>query len=548
MLNRNTIALQMIVYSLFLGALADQVIRNTLVGLGTFLIVIFGINAFLLISYASGKLNFETNDWILVGAALFFGSAFVWRDSSLLLFLDAMAIFTIMIVQVIRNYDIKPWVAGTATYFVAGIATGFNLMFGPLVVLIGDIQWSTESGKGARVNSLSVIKGLLIAIPIIFLLGSLLASADGSFETFVGGFMNFDIAPLIQHTLVTLIFAWLICGYLRASIYANSSLIQKFTNRKTTLNLNSNNTPAIDSDGEISQSNTEKIIDLGNFQNTDIPRVFTLGAIETYIILGGINLLFLIFVIFQLPYLFGGIDLVQSTPNFTLSNYARRGFGELVTVAIIVLPMLLMADWLIRKDRTINVRLFRVLAFSMIALLFVMLASAAQRLILISGNLGYGMTDNRLYSLFFVAFLGLVSFWFLVTVLRGNRKSFAWGALLSGLLVLASLNLLNPEDYVVRKNFELAKEGRPIDVRDFRYPYNDAIPALIDALPSQNKQNREVINEILAIKACDLNKYYVKDKFEPFLGYNYSRERARKLLSEKLAPPEANCVHSFYFP
>ncbi len=70
------------------------------------------------------------------------------------------------------------------------------------------------------------------------------------------------------------------------------------------------------------------------------------------IILGLVDLLFLSFVIVQVPYLFGGMDLVQSTPDFKLADYARRGFGELVAVAALVLPMLLVSHWLLQARDT----------------------------------------------------------------------------------------------------------------------------------------------------------------------------------------------------
>lgn len=58
--------------------------------------------------------------------------------------------------------------------------------------------------------------------------------------------------------------------------------------------------------------------------NAVLPTVFTLGAVEIGVILGLINLLFLSFVIVQVPYLFGGMALVQNTPDFKLAEYARR--------------------------------------------------------------------------------------------------------------------------------------------------------------------------------------------------------------------------------
>ena len=110
--------------------------------------------------------------------------------------------------------------------------------------------------------------------------------------------------------------------------------------------------------------------DWRKFDNTILPNSFTLGAIEISIVLGLINLLFLSFVIVQIPYLFGGMDLVQTTPDFKLAEYARRGFGELVIVAALVLPILLLSHWLLRKDKPINEKIYRVLArFSLVCFL-----------------------------------------------------------------------------------------------------------------------------------------------------------------------------------
>ncbi len=150
--------------------------------------------------------------------------------------------------------------------------------------------------------------------------------------------------------------------------------------------------------------------------------MFTLGTIETIIILGLVDLLFLSFVLFQLPYLFGGMELVQNTPDFKLADYARRGFGELVAVAALVLPMLLFSHWLLRRETKRLVTTFRVLAGIQIALVFVVMASAAQRLILLTGEAGYGLTTVRFYPMVFMVWLSVIFMWFAVTVLRGARQ------------------------------------------------------------------------------------------------------------------------------
>ena len=56
-----------------------------------------------------------------------------------------------------------------------------------------------------------------------------------------------------------------------------------------------------------------------------------LGFLESAIVINAVNGLFFLFVLIQLPYLFGGQpDIVEG--RFTYAEYVRRGFGELVVV------------------------------------------------------------------------------------------------------------------------------------------------------------------------------------------------------------------------
>jgi hypothetical protein len=255
-----------------------------------------------------------------------------------------------------------------------------------------------------------------------------------------------------------------------------------------------------------------------------VPKSFTLGAIEISIVLGLINLLFLGFVLVQLPYLFGGMDLVQNTPDFKLAEYARRGFGELVAVAALVLPILLASHWLLRRDAPVNEKIYRVLAGMNIALLFVIMISATQRLLLLTGNLGYGLTTVRFYPIVFMIWLALVFVWFALTVLlRGAREQFAWGALWSAFFVVGTLHVLNPDDFIVRMNVRLMREGRAFDIQYSSSLSDDAVPALLEAMPTISFENQCVVNWHLA------NRFIKRSDTEnDFRSWNFSRSSARQ--------------------
>ncbi|HXF42664.1 MAG TPA: DUF4153 domain-containing protein [Pyrinomonadaceae bacterium] len=275
-----------------------------------------------------------------------------------------------------------------------------------------------------------------------------------------------------------------------------------------------------------------------NIENSFLPSFFKFGTSELIVILGALNLLFLSFVAFQVPYLFGGLELVQNTEGLKLSEYARRGFGELVVVAGLVLPFLLITEWLIDKENKKARLIFRFLAGLQISLLFVIMASALQRLFLITGELGYGMTTVRFYPMVFIFWLGIVFLWFCLTVLRGKRNNFAGGAVLSGLLVLAYLNILNPDDYIARTNLALMQKGRPFDAAYNARLSGDAVNALVENFEILSDENKCEVSQIFLKK---LESYKENNDIR---SWNLGRMRSQNVLTENLERLKAaNCCN-----
>src|SRR5207247_1416024 len=118
------------------------------------------------------------------------------------------------------------------------------------------------------------------------------------------------------------------------------------------------------------------------------------------------NALFLAFVVVQAPYLFGGAALVVGRAGLTVAQYARRGFFELVTVAALVLPVLLLIHHLLRREQPVHERVFRLLAGTLVSLLYVVVASAVQRMLLYQHL--FGLTELRLYTTAFMGWLAAV--------------------------------------------------------------------------------------------------------------------------------------------
>ncbi len=528
--------LEILEAAVLLGVLGDSLLRVTPWGLNVFLFVTTLCAAMIGLTLRRRSEFWSVQTASLHGALIFFAAMFVWRDSIELKLLNTLAIFTILAILTLPALKIKAQIAGVFQYFFAALWSGINAAFAPFFLVFGDIKWKTIPQTGWTKHLVAVLRGLAIATPILLVFGALFMAADAVFEGIIQQTFRIDPEILFTHLLLIGFVSWVSAGYLRAS------LVGSFSTEKTpeikTPEIKTQTSSVTEPEKDEKENEKENTAETKpredeaknwewrTFSNAVLPRVLTLGAIEISIVLGLMNLLFLSFVIVQIPYLFGGMDLVQNTPDFKLAEYARRGFGELVTVAALVLPILLVSHWLLRKDNFLNEKIYRVLAGIQIVLLFVIMISAVQRLLLYTGNLGYGLTAQRLYPLTFMIWLALVFVWFALTVLRSNREQFAWGALWAALFVLGTLHVLNPDDFIVRTNARLMSEGRTFDSSYVSELSDDAVPALLDAMPSLNFEQQCLIKNKIS------RRFETENSENDFRTWNWSRFVARKKIAQ----------------
>src|SRR5262249_17966280 len=221
------------------------------------------------------------------------------------------------------------------------------------------------------------------------------------------------------------------------------------------------------------------------------------GRVEITILLRTLGVVFAAFVWVPLRFPFRGsrwgrrgwrvVCLAVARPCVFVgcAVYAGGGFFELTAGTALVLPLLLVAHWLLRPERRTDVRTFAVLAGVQVALVLVMLASAFERMRLY--RMEFGLTELRFYTTAFMLWLAVVLIWFLVTVVPGKREAFARGALLSAAAALVALHAANPDALMVRANRD-APHGF-----DLAYALGlsaDAAPALLEVAPSLDARAR----------------------------------------------------------
>jgi hypothetical protein len=550
MLQRTKIGLEILSVAVMLGILGDVLLRQTPWGLNVLLfnLAFAGGTLMLLRRHSPERLTKQT--YALLGALVFFASMFVWRDSIELRVADTFAIVVILGVLFLPTLKISAKVAGAFQYAISVVWAGVNSLFAPVALLASDIGWNELSMTGWRKHAFAVFRSILIATPLILIFGALFMAADAVYEGWIKTTFNIDFEQFISHLLLFSLFAWLTAGYFRGILFAGAASAVEPSlsiivadaakseespvarmraesgehpvvlpdNKTVVEHINISDSPNrnIPQENEAASSGSSESPagrtppttsakpswSWANIDNSIVPG-FTLGSVEVGVVLGLINLLFLSFVIFQVPYLFGGMELVQNTPDFKLAEYARRGFGELVTVSALVLPLLLVAHWLIKKEDRFAGTLFKVFAGIQIALLFVIMASAGQRLVLLTGNLGYGMTTVRLYPMIFMIWLAVVFVLFGATVLRGARQHFAWAALWSAFFVLGATHVLSPDEFIVKTNIQLTKEGREFDAAYNSSLSDDALPALLENFADIHENDQLTVVRNIARRYCE---------------------------------------------
>ncbi|MCE7963683.1 MAG: DUF4173 domain-containing protein, partial [Acidobacteria bacterium ACB1] len=77
-----------------------------------------------------------------------------------------------------------------------------------------------------------------------------------------------------------------------------------------------------------------------------------------------------------------------------------------------------------------------------------------------------------------------------LTVLRGARNRFAWGALWAAVVILGGTNLLNPDAFIASTNIGLMRQGRDFDVYYNASLSADAIPTILAAMPEMPVDDR----------------------------------------------------------
>jgi hypothetical protein len=443
-----------------LGVLGDLLFQGHELGLNAVLWAgAFVLALALLVRFAHAPLHQGRR--LMAAPLLVFALLLAWRDSALLVAVNLFAIAGAVTLGALRRT--RPTHATVADYVLAAAQAGSAAAAGTARLLRFDVPWQELGANLRGARTAAVGRGVALGLPLVVLFGALFVGADAIFRQLLTSALP-DVRTVWLHVLIALCFGWLAAGLLRDLVAVRG----------------------------------DRLLNLRRTVSTEVA-----------VALAAVDVLFLCFVLVQLRYLFGGRGLVEERVHLTYAQYARHGFFELVAVAVLVLPLLVAANTFVRS------RLVRLLSFGLVALVFVVMASALQRLRLYQQE--YGLTELRLYATGVVLWLALVFALLAVTVLRGRPRPFALGAIVLGFAATLALNVLNPDALIVRTNL-----SRPqVDAAYLARLSDDAVPTLLQRLPTLERPlQRSIAQALLA-----------RDAQRDLVGWNASRARATSMLA-----------------
>jgi Domain of unknown function (DUF4173) len=355
-----------------------------------------------------------------------------------------------------------------------------------------------------------VLRGLLIASPLVLVFVLLFASADAVFgrlaATLLDWRINLDLGALTGQLVVLGIVAWGAAGLLALG----AALLPQLA-------------------GDMAAP--EPVAWAGG----NAPRPLApgapprLGGVEATTVLIVLDALFASFVVLQVAYLFGGRDTLAAA-GLTYADYARRGFLELVVAAAIAGSVAVCLDLAVAHRS----RLQGGAAIALLALTMVILASALARLRLYQE--AYGWTELRFVVVVSIAWLAAAV---LATGALLARRRARWSLHVLGALsvvALLAMNLVGPESFVAERNLEraanpslVAPGGRTGLDTDYLGSLGDeAIPPTVAALPSLALGDRAALEDRLRERATSLDEETAGTGWP---SWNLGRERARAALA-----------------
>jgi hypothetical protein len=480
-INEKIIAL---VSALLIGIIFDRLFVDKAIGISypIFVILIIWVFFFSLKKTMDMKINTEN---ILIGIIFLLSFYFSFRSNVVIRTINYIIIpFLLVAASLIISKKEESWYAPSfiGKLLSKGILDVLENFHEPVTVTSQVVKSASKSNLST--GKKQVIKGLIIVVPILVVVMGLLSSADMVFNYYIQNISNIfeDIRfdEIIRDIFVTLLVGFYSFSYLW-SFKKEKPVIHKVKKNR---------------------SLWEPITNLT--------------------VIATIDIVYLLFTIIQFSYLYGGSDVKLPT-GFTFADYARRGFFELVTVAVINYILVMLSSKNIHKSMgkvsyTVKIFVTLLAVFTMN-----MIFSAHYKLSLYEST--YGLTYLRVYVHLFMIVMFLLCL-FAIISLWIEKFSLSKSLIITLLVSYTIISYINVDAYIAKTNIERYKKEGKIDYIYLKNLSNEAVTYLLELKDDKNTNISNEIKDELAYRKEKLNRE--KSIFE----FNFSNMKARKLLND----------------
>ncbi|MGG7056975.1 DUF4153 domain-containing protein [Clostridium tertium] len=280
-------------------------------------------------------------------------------------------------------------------------------------------RYGKTDGENKKDYFKYIIKGLLISIPLVIFLLILLSGADEVFRYYISNIWEFIVIENIFNFIVRLLIAVVVTFLIYGLNYGLAST-------KVT-----------------------------NVNNKSFNKTFNPATIITVLI--SIILIYLVFTKIQVSYLYLNKELPA---GFSFSDYARKGFFQLVFLVFLNLIMIISIKLktVVNSNKINNVlNTF----YSIITILTVNMGIAAiYKMNLYIGEFGY--TRLRILVQAFTVFLCISLLTLLIFIWR--EKTLFKPIAVTGMIIYLALNYVNIDNFIARENIKLINQRAEIDL------------------------------------------------------------------------------------
>ena len=337
---------------------------------------------------------------------------------------------------------------------------------------------NTKLLKNDRVRN--VLVGLFLSIPLLFIVISLLSSADILFGQLTNNFFGAIISENIVIIVLMLIFGFL-ASYCIICAFADTYDMEEETRERG--------------------ANSKKKADP------------TIGITIMVLLLG----IYILFSSIQIIYLFAN-GLFVLPQEFTFAEYARRGFFELLAVTILNIILIIISLMYFTYNKVLNYLMTGITACS-----YIMVASAAYRMLLYLD--AYHLTFSRLLVLLFLIIDTFILAGVIISIYRRSFPLFRYCVLVTSLCYIP-FSLARPDCFIAKYHIQHTDK---LEWEDIYYLTDqlsiDAAPVVLPLL-EERADYQEIKEEYKDRILDEVTKRDIR-------AFNHSIYRAAKILRRR---------------